>query len=309
MAPHTTVTPPATGTQKVGGPNAPSHKLANAQTGVLVMEHPASGASGAAEAPAHHAHALFAEALLENNELKQPKRAYSVAVSIIFQVLILIVAAIVPLLFSQQIDLRQFTRTFLAAPPPPPPPPPAPTVTKVPAAQMKKISLIQSGRLIAPTAIPKKIVMVKEEPMPQVPSDAFGVPGGVPGGVGGGQSGGVIGGILGGMPTSANIPPPPPAAPKGPVRVGGRVKPPHALSTPPPVYPEIARSARVQGDVVIDAVIDTSGSIVQMKVVSGHPLLIGAALDALRHWKYEPTYLDDQPISIELYVTIHFAMQ
>jgi len=78
---------------------------------------------------------------------------------------------------------------------------------------------------------------------------------------------------------------------------------------PSPVYPDIARSARIQGDVVIDAVIDTSGNVVQMKVVSGHPLLISAALEAVRHWRYQPTFLDEEPVSIELNVTIHFSMQ
>jgi protein TonB len=96
---------------------------------------------------------------------------------------------------------------------------------------------------------------------------------------------------------------------KAPLRVGGRVKPPRAIAMPAPVYPEIARAARIQGDVVVDAVIDTNGNIVQMKLVSGHPLLVGAAMEALRRWKYEPTYLDEQPVSIELNVTIHFSMQ
>jgi len=301
MAPHTVVTPPESERAKSGLPGDPARPQPKGGQ--------APTARDASVVPAHYSPGLFAEALLENNELKQPKRAYSVAVSVVFQVLLLGIAALVPLLFSQQLDLKQFTRTFLAAPPPPPPPPPAPTVTKMPAAQMKKISLIQAGKLIAPTAIPKKIVIVKDEQLPQVPADGFGVPGGVPGGVGGGQVGGVIGGILGGIPSTANVPPPPPAAPKGPVRVGGRVKAPRPISTPPPIYPDIARAARIQGDVVIDAVIDTNGNISQMKLISGHPMLVNAAMDALRRWKYEPTYLDEQPVAIELNVTIHFSMQ
>ncbi len=308
MAPHTVATPPESGTAKSGVPGDPASKNAKAQTSVLEKGGQASTARDAAGVPAHRAPALFAEALLENNELKQPKRAYSVVVSVIFQVILLSIAAIIPLLFSQQLDLKQFTRTFLAAPPPPPPPPPAPTITKLPAAQMKKISLIQAGRLVAPTAIPKRIVIVKDEQMPQV-AEGFGVPGGVPGGVGGGQAGGVIGGILGGIPSTASVPPPPPAVSKAPLRVGGRVKPPRPISTPRPMYPQIARAARIQGDVVIDAVIDTNGNISQMKLISGHPMLVGAAMEALRQWKYEPTYLDEQPVSIELNVTISFSMQ
>jgi len=102
--------------------------------------------------------------------------------------------------------------------------------------------------------------------------------------------------------------PPPPTAPKAPIRVGGRVKPPQPVYTPPPVYPDVARLARIQGDVVIDAVIDTAGNVVQMKLISGHPLLVNSAMAALRQWKYKPTFLDEQPVSIELSVTIHFTM-
>jgi protein TonB len=60
--------------------------------------------------------------------------------------------------------------------------------------------------------------------------------------------------------------------------------------------------------VVIDAVIDAEGNVVEMKVISGHPLLIPAALDALRKWKYEPTYLNEQPVAVQLAVTVNFAI-
>jgi protein TonB len=64
----------------------------------------------------------------------------------------------------------------------------------------------------------------------------------------------------------------------------------------------------VQGDVKIDAILDEQGNVIDMKVVSGHPLLYQAALDALSKWKYEPTYLNDEPIAVELVVTITFQL-
>jgi protein TonB len=165
---------------------------------------------------------------------------------------------------------------------------------------------ITGGKLVMPSVIPQKVAMLKEEDLPP-DVGVGGVAGGVPGGVPGGQMGGVIGGIIGGV-AGSNLPPPPRPTVKAPVRVGGRVKAPQPLMTPPPMYPALARQAKLQGDVVIDAVIDASGNVVEMKVVSGHPLLLTAAMDALRRWKYEPTYLNDEPTPVALLVTIRFRL-
>jgi protein TonB len=204
-----------------------------------------------------------------------------------------------PLFYTQTIDMKQFRQTFLVAPPPPPPPPPAPAMTKV--TQLPRRVLLTPKKLMAPTVIPKTIAIIKDEP---TPPDA-GVVGGVPGGVPGGQLGGVIGGIVGEA-TRAAMPVAPP--PRAPIRVGGRIKAPRALSEPQPVYPALARQARITGVVSLDAVIDTQGNIAGLKAVSGPPLLIPAALEAVRQWKYEPTYLNDEPVAVELIVTVTFHL-
>jgi protein TonB len=127
------------------------------------------------------------------------------------------------------------------------------------------------------------------------------------GGIPGGQSGGVLGGIIGGaVDTKAVVPPPPPT--KKIVRVGGDVKQPQPISTPQPIYPAVALAAKIEGVVVIDAVIDEQGNIVRAKVVDGPPLLVGAALAAVTHWKYEPTYLDGQAVEIETHVDVRFRL-
>jgi protein TonB len=167
--------------------------------------------------------------------------------------------------------------------------------------------LLSGGKLIAPTAVPSRIVILKEEPLP--PEIGNGVAGGVPGGVPGGQLGGVIGGVISGA-SRTNLPMPVPATVqlKAPIRVGGRVRPPRVLSKASPLYPPLARQTKVEGIVSIDAVIDTEGNVVEMSVVSGHPLLISAALDAVKKWKYEPTYLNDQAIAVQLIVTVTFQL-
>ena len=77
---------------------------------------------------------------------------------------------------------------------------------------------------------------------------------------------------------------------------------------PAPEYPALARQARIQGQVEVEAVLDEQGNVIEMKVVSGPPLLYQAALDALKKWKYQPTYLNDQPIAVEMLVTVTFVL-
>jgi protein TonB len=164
---------------------------------------------------------------------------------------------------------------------------------------------MSEGKLLAPTVVPKEIAMIKEAPLE--PDVLGGVAGGVPGGVPGGQMGGVIGGILGGIP--GNVKPVAPAArSKQPVRVGGRVRRPQPIKQTAPRYPTLARDAHLSGEVVIDAVLDERGNVTEMKVLSGPPLFYAAAMEALREWKYEPTYLNDEPISVQLIVTITFRL-
>jgi protein TonB len=158
--------------------------------------------------------------------------------------------------------------------------------------------------LTAPTAIPKKVSSYSDNVVEPVPD--LGVAGGIPGGVIGGQ----IGGIVGGTGTPAPTPPPPPPKPvQKIVRVGSGLKAPHQTYAVDPVYPPVALEARITGTVIVDAVIDERGNVVQARVVNGHPLLIEAALRADRQWKYEPTYLNGQPVSVELQVQVHFTFK
>lgn len=100
-----------------------------------------------------------------------------------------------------------------------------------------------------------------------------------------------------------------PAAPAAPLPIGGDVKQAKLLSGVPPVYPTLAKSQRVSGDVRIDALIDANGHVSTMKVVSGPTLLHQAAMDALRQWKYQPAALDGKPVPMHLTVTIQFRLQ
>lgn len=250
----------------------------------------------------HNISANLSAGMLENNRMKRPKRAIDFLFSIAGHSLLVALAVLLPLYFSDAIDLHQMETTYLVAPPPPPPPaPPAAVVHSVP----RPKSFFSENKLYAPRVIPKRVAEIKD--LPIAPQTTAGVPGGVIGGVPGGQLGGVIGGILGQM--GRVIPPPPkPVVHRGPYRVGGRVQAPTLIRQVQPVYPVLAREARIHGDVVIDSVIDERGQVTQMKVVSGHPLLVSAAFDAVRQWRYEPTRLNGVPVAIEMEITVHFRL-
>jgi protein TonB len=92
------------------------------------------------------------------------------------------------------------------------------------------------------------------------------------------------------------------------LRVGGDIREPRRVQGVSPIYPELARRARIQGKVVLECVIDTDGRVTDLRVVSGHPLLADSAADALRRWVYSPTTLNGQPIRVILTVTVTFGL-
>ena len=220
---------------------------------------------------------------------------------------IVIIAAliIIPLYTTGTIQLPNYDDTPLLAPPAtPPPPPPAAGRAVAPHITSKRPNLTYTLRKVtAPTSVPKTISLDNSAAEP----DLGGVVGGVPGGVPGGQLGGSLGGIAGG--TGTSVPPPPPrAAARRIVRVGSTLKAPRQTYSVQPDYPVLAKQEHIWGTVVVDAVIDEHGNVVQAHVVKGHPLLITAALNAVLQWKYEPTLLNGTPVAVEMEVNVNFKL-
>ncbi len=191
------------------------------------------------------------------------------------------------------------TRAFFAEPlertPPPPPPPPPPAASRRPIRHTPPPK-VDTSQLVAPVEVPDVI------PVPEESLD-LGVQGGVPGGVEGGVPGGVIGGIVGGLPQA---PPPPPR--HRVVRVGGNILAPALLKKVEPAYPPLARTARVQGIVILEAHVDTHGRVADVQVLRGNPLLDDAALAAVRQWRYRPLLLNGEPTEFILTVTMNFHL-
>jgi len=161
---------------------------------------------------------------------------------------------------------------------------------------------ILNGQLRTPTKIPEKVAMIKEEAAPP-PMTTAGVIGGVPGGVPGGSLGGVMGGIIGGTPVAV-----PKQAIPNRVRVSAGVQQGNLISQVKPTYPAIAKSARIQGAVVLQAEISKQGTIENLRVISGHPMLVQNALDAVKQWRYKPYLLNGEPVPVETTVTVNFTL-
>ena len=245
---------------------------------------------------------VFLSALLETGTTTTVRRSpLQWAAATGLHIVILAALIIVPLYTTGTIQLGKYDETPLVAPPvAPPPPPPAATRAVVPHTSTTRPKLTYTqGKLTAPTSIPKTVSVDNAAGAP----DLGGVVGGVPGGVAGGQ----LGGVFGGTGTSVPIPPPQPAA-KRIVRVGSSLKAPRQIYSIQPDYPPLARQAHVWGTVVVNAVIDEHGNVVQARALSGHPLLISAALKAVLQWKYEPTLLSGTPVAVEMEVTVHFSL-
>jgi protein TonB len=157
--------------------------------------------------------------------------------------------------------------------------------------------------LHAPKSIPKDIKMIREEELPP-PST------GVIGGVAGGMAGGSLGGILGGTGLGTIAPPPvvKKETPKGPQRIGGNVMQANLIRQVKPQYPPLARQARISGTVVFSAVISKEGTIENLALVSGHPLLVQAAREAVSQWVYKPTLLNGDAVEVATTISVNFTL-
>jgi periplasmic protein TonB len=243
---------------------------------------------------------MFEDSLIESGGRLRTKRGATTLVSFILQVALVGILVILPLVFTEALPKQQLM-TFLVAPPPPPPPPP-PAAAPVKTVKVVPTNII-NGQLRTPTKIPEKVQMIKEEEAPPPVMSASGVVGGVPGGVPGGQMGGVIGGIISSTPVAV-----PKVATPQRVRVSQGVSQGLLVKKVQPAYPPLARQARIQGQVILQAEISKDGSIENLRLISGHPMLAPAAIEAVKQWRYKPYMLNGEPVAVETTVMVNFTL-
>ncbi len=248
---------------------------------------------------------MFESALLESTR-RQVSVLHRIHFLLAYVAESMVVGALilVPLIYTQALP-RQLLMTDVVLPPPPPGRPPAPTGDR----SMPVTHHHTVNPFTEPTIIPAHITQVIEPPEP--PQSLTGPQGpfvaGVPDGLGGGNS------IPGGAPWVRNTPPPPPekhAAPKPQIiRLSSGVVAAKAVFQPKPSYPPLAVIAHIQGTVVLEAIIGKNGAIQDLKVLSGHPLLGRAALDAVKTWRYQPTLLDSEPVEVLTEIDVNFQLE
>jgi protein TonB len=242
---------------------------------------------------------MFDEMVISSPNPTKTNKWWTVLVSSAFQILFLAILILIPLIYTEALP-KTMMATMLTAPPPPPPPPPPPVATQIVKVR-PQVHLMDAGKLVAPKVIPKEVKIIKEEAEPDMGS--IGAVGGVPGGVAGGSMGGVLGGVIGGVGTA-----PPKPRQTGPLRVGGNVQAARIVNRVQPIYPPLARQTRISGTVRLHAIISKDGTIIQLEVINGHPLLQQAALDAVRQWRYQPTLLNGEPVEVDTTIDVIFSL-
>ena len=234
---------------------------------------------------------MFEDSTFSSGGKIKTKSKYYTLVGFILNGAVLAALILYPLIYPEALPKAMMT-TLLVAPPPPPPPP-------APVHPVKVVSEMINNQLTAPTKIPHDIKIVKEEAPP--PAAGIGVAG-----MEGSGSGGVMGGVLGGLGTGPA--PVVKAAPPRRVAVSSGVMAGNRIGGENPQYPAIAKAARIQGTVVLQATISKNGTIENLRVISGPPMLQSAATQAVQGWRYKPYLLNGEPVEVETQVNVVFSL-
>ena len=213
---------------------------------------------------------------------------YTIALSIVAHAIAVCAAFIAPLLAADELpEPRTATEFIQVVPIPTPAPPPAPrprTPTTPPP---------NAGA--APLTVPDGIAPETHiEPVADAPPVDVGV---------------ISLGDCNCSTETAPPPPPPPPPPPTVRRVGGDIRPPQKVTDVAPVYPPLARAARVEGIVILEAVIGEDGGVRDVRVLRSVPLLDGAAMEAVRQWRFTPTLLNGEPVPVVMTITVAFKLR
>ena len=207
------------------------------------------------------------------------------------------VLILLPLINTEALPWSEVTAIVNLPAPPPAAAPPA--SSRVRSAQTRPNPAEEP--LLTPVFIPRRVAMIRDEP---ANADAGPAP----------DWAGVPGGTATGVPNSvlSNMMQLPPAMPKvvapSKVRVSSGVAQGLLIHQVKPMYPPLAMQARIQGTVVLQAVIAKDGTVRDLRVVTGHPLLVQAALDAVQLWRYKPYLLNDQPVEVDTQINVNFTL-
>jgi protein TonB len=232
---------------------------------------------------------------LESTGDPSARRSWSTFASFAFQAMALSLLLLIPLFSIQGPPRLEWLRQVIAPPPTAPPAPP------VPQHQTSQTMTNMSGpHMVEPHVIPNTIAAIHETEAPAAPDlDRSGVPGGT-----GRRGNGVINSL---GPAADFVAPPPRPMVNKPLHLS-HISEGNIIYRVQPIYPEIARLARIQGPVVLRAVISKAGTIENLTLESGHPALVPAATNAVKQWRYRPYLLNNEPVEVETEITVNFVL-
>jgi protein TonB len=239
---------------------------------------------------------IFSESLIASRK-PGVRNPWAAAGALTFQLLLLLVVVLIPLFHTDTLPKREtLTMLYLQ-----PPLAAGGNATKLQAPKLASTYTPTSTGITAP------VHKTQEAPPPPV-GTVGGVAGGVPGGVIGGVPGEVSSGMLNSAPSVPvlAISPVPTTAKR--MRIASRVAEANLIHDVAPQYPPEAGRARIEGMVVLMAVIGKDGSVKDVRVESGLPILAQAAIDAVRQWRYKPYLLDGEPVEVDSRITINFTL-
>ena len=241
---------------------------------------------------------MFADSLLDSRWAHRSRRGWTTLASFTAQAVAAGVLFLLPLFYTQVLPQFQLVSRLVA--PSPPPAPPAPEAARN--AHANRSNLSPDGRVMAPLSVPREIAAVDEPSAPPaVDVSGLGVIGST--GTSPGRNG-----VLNSIGSGFNTIVPPPLTPSvRPPRVS-RVMEGNLIYRVQPQYPPLARQARIQGIVVLRAMISREGKIENLQIITGHPLLVKSAMDAVLQWRYRPNYLNNEPVEVETQVTVNFTL-
>lgn len=238
---------------------------------------------------------MFADLLSDSDWSNHSHRGWTTLISFALQALAVGGVLLLPLFYTEGLPRLAILAPILA----PAPLQAAPPAQSHPNPPSTAQSNLMGTRLVAPPHIPQDVIMLTETvPPPPVDPTTIGVGRGNPQG-----RGTVFNSILGSDLSVA--PPPPPAVHHAPV---SHMMEGNLVHRVQPDHPPLARQVRVQGQVILGAIISREGTIENLQVLSGHPMLIPAAVDAVRQWRYRPYVLNGEPVEVETRVTVNFVL-
>ena len=242
---------------------------------------------------------MFEQTFLERDGAA--RRPWPVAFSFAAQAAVTGAILMIPLINTAKLAFSPAPLILYAPPRPVQPPPVMHQTSATPSATTQMLRQVFRPVFTAPSRIPATISMTPDPfqavdlPMSTAVGSVIPLPFGPP--------------LIGAENKPAAVQShPTPSTPKQPIRVGGGVQAAKLLAQPKPLYPPLARSARISGTVHLQAIIGRDGTIRNLQLVGGPPLLIAAALDAVRRWVYQPTLLNGEPVEVFTEIEVNFTL-